>query len=150
MKRPDEDINKTLDRLLRKVGDADNYQMEQRVAIVAQSLRAQIEPDREVLRTYAHDVKTPAPKPRLRFAFAAALIVTVAIGVYAAQRSGLISLPIQRAIAPQVAPVAQTQTVSVNPSRASEPAATGALVGGSRKPVVSPGGGSLYELLPRR
>ncbi|HVQ63018.1 MAG TPA: hypothetical protein VMT78_00715, partial [Terriglobia bacterium] len=100
MKHPDEDINKTLDRLLRKVGDADTYQMEQRVAIVAQSLRAQIEPDRDVLRTSAHDVKTAAPRPRLRFAFAAALIATVAIGVYAAQRSGLISLPIQRAIAP--------------------------------------------------
>jgi len=70
MKRPDEDINKTLDRLLRKVGDADTYQMEQRVAIVAQSLRAQIEPDRDVLRTYAHYVKATAPKPRRRFAFA--------------------------------------------------------------------------------
>ena len=140
MKHPDEDIDKTLDRLLRKVGDADTYQMEQRVAIVAQSLRAQIEPDRDVLRTYEHDVKTVAPRPRLRFAFAAALIATVAIGVYAAQRSGLISLPIQRAIAPQVAPVVQTQTVSGTPSRASEPTTTGALVGGLREPVVTPGG----------
>lgn len=141
MKRPDDDINKTLDRLLRKVGDADTYQMEQRVAIVAQSLRAQIEPDRDVLRTYAHDVNTTAPKPRWRFAFAAVLIATVAIGVYAAQRSGLISavLPIQRAVAPQ-APAAQTQTVLVNPSRASEPATTAARAGGSRAPVVTPGG----------
>ena len=142
MKRPDEDINKTLDRLLRKVGDADTYQMEQRVAIVAQSLRAQIEPDRDVLDTNEHGVKSIVARPRRRFAFAAVLIATVAIGVYAAQRSGLIPavLPTQRAVAPQVAP-AQTQTVSVNPSPASEPASTGGRVGGLREPVVSRGGG---------
>jgi uncharacterized protein (TIGR03435 family) len=150
MKHPDEDIDKTLDRLLRRIGDADTDQMEQRVGAVAQSLRAQIEPARDVLHTYARGVKTTAPRPRRRFAFAAALIVTVAIGIYAAQRSGLIppALPIQRAIAPQVAPAGQTQTVptvSANPSRASEPATTGALVGRTKEPGATRGGGAPFR-----
>ncbi len=142
MKRSDEDINETLDRLLRKVGDADTYQMEQRVASVARSLRVHVEPGRDVLDTYSHGVKPIALRPRRRLVFAAVAIVSVAIGVYAAQRSGWIPalLPVQKAIAPQVAPGAQTQRVTVNPSRAAAPPTNGALVGGSSETVVTPGG----------
>src|SRR5262245_53315504 len=51
MRHPNEDINHTLDRLLREIGDPDAGQMEQRIGSVAQSLRtaslesrAQIDP----------------------------------------------------------------------------------------------------------
>jgi uncharacterized protein (TIGR03435 family) len=74
-----------------------------------------------------------------RFASAAVLVVAVAIGVYAAQRSGLIPaiLPIQQESAPQVAPASQRQTVSVNSSPTPEPVAIEAVVGGPSEPVVT-------------
>jgi uncharacterized protein (TIGR03435 family) len=138
MRHPDEDINQTLERLLRKIGDAGTDQMEQRIGSVAQSLRS------AVLKSGTQMEPAQASRPRRRFVFAAVLVATAAIGVYAAQRTGWIPavLPIHRAIAPQIAPAAQNQTVSVNPSRASEPASTGAVVGGPREPVVTRGGGT--------
>ena len=47
----------------------------------------------KVLDTYAHGVKATAPRPRRRFISAAVLIVTVAIGLYAGHRSGLLYVP---------------------------------------------------------
>jgi hypothetical protein len=93
MRDPEEDMDKTLERLLLKIGDPDTHQMEQRVETVAQSLQSAVLGNRapaSVVTAKAGRLrKILDSNQRRRFATAAVLIVAVALGVYAAQRRGL-------------------------------------------------------------
>ena len=142
MKHHSDNVGKTLERILREIGDINSDEMEQSIGSVAQSLRAQTEFDRDVIHNDAHAWKNTAPRPRRRFVLAAVLVATAAIGVYAAQRTGWISavLPEQRTITPQLAPVSRSPAVSVTSSRASEGTSPRALAGGSREPAMTRGG----------
>ena len=143
MKHRGDNVGKTLDRFLREIGDINSDEMEQSIGSVAQSLRAQIEIDRNVIHNDALAGKT-TPRPRRRFVLAAVLVATAAIGVYAAQRTAWISAVVrgQRTIAPQVAPASRTPTVSATPSRPSERTSPKALVGGSRESAMTRGVGT--------
>jgi uncharacterized protein (TIGR03435 family) len=121
MKHTDEDINGTLDRLLKKIGDPEADQMEQRIESVAQSLRsADLQFQVQVKPAFN-------ARPRRKLVYAAALIAAITIGGIAAQRSGLLTTPspkVESSVKP--APALETATVpaAARESKESEPATT--------------------------
>jgi uncharacterized protein (TIGR03435 family) len=127
MKRDDNSLDSTLDRHMGLAGEPPAGQVTSSVEAVWEQLRSEAEcsmlPAREIVTRRSH------------FTIAAALlVVTMVIGLYAAQRAGLLQvmLPSQRPAPPQVAAASQSPAVSVNPVR--EPA-TIETVAGSREPV---------------
>src|SRR5688572_29865120 len=135
MKRPDENLRDVFDRLMPPAAPG---ALDDAAARVLRQLR-------EGRHHEAIKEQPAVSRLRSRFHFsvaAAVLIGMVAIGLYAAQRSGLLSafLSTQNTNTPRVAPSAETETISLNPAPVPEPkpassaSSTSAVVRESKEP----------------
>ena len=112
MKPDDNSLDSTLDRYMGQAGEPPAGQVASSVEAVWERLRPEAEcstlPAREMVTRRSHFIVA-----------AAVVIATVAIGLYAAQRTGLLQamLPFQQQAKPQIAPASYSPAVSVNPVR---------------------------------
>ena len=142
MKTNKDSLDSKLDRYMGQAGEPPAGQVASSVEVVWEQLRPEAEcstlPAREMVTRRSH------------FTLAAAVAcVTVTIGLYAAQRTGLLQpiLPVQSRAQVQAAPASQTPAVSVNPVR--EPVTIGG-VAESNEPSTSqksrqPAGNAIAE-----
>jgi hypothetical protein len=116
MKRDDDSLDSTLDRYMRQAGEPPAGQVASSVEEVWERLRLEAEcsvpPAREIVTGRSHFIVA-----------AAVVIATVAIGLYAAQRTGLLQamLPLQQRAQPQVAPASRSSSISADPMRGPVP-----------------------------
>ena len=112
MKRDDNSLDSTLDRYIGQAGEPPAGQVASSVEAVWERSRPEAEcstlPAREMVTRRSHFIVA-----------AAVVIAAVAIGLYAAQRTGLLQamLPVQQQAKPQIAPASQSPAVSVNAVR---------------------------------